>query len=70
MNSSFRFFTVMITTLLLSSCCQKGQNETGNLSADSLKAEIVHVLDDWHNAASRADILFLASNTPKRVSNT
>lgn len=44
----------MISAFLLSSCCQKGHNETGNKSADSLNAEIGIFLDDWHHDASRA----------------
>jgi hypothetical protein len=46
----------MISVLLLSSCCRKGQNEPGNSSADSLNVQIGRFLDEWHNAASRADM--------------
>jgi hypothetical protein len=56
MNTSVRFLILMISVLLLSSCCQKGQNEPGNRSADSLRVQIGRFLDEWHNAASRADL--------------
>jgi len=56
MKASFRFLTVMIIVTFLYSCCQKGNNETGNKSADSLKAEIGIFLNKWHDDASRADL--------------
>ena len=56
MKTLFRFLTVMLTALLLASCCQMGHNESGNNSADSHKAEIGRFLDDWHIAASRTDM--------------